>query len=55
MSKSDAAELGWWRSTFSSRFPSGSLPRPGSVLVGKRFRLVDETEARVKVARSRKK
>lgn len=35
----DARELVWWRTQFSTRFPAGELPAPGTSLMGKRYHL----------------
>lgn len=36
----DQRELDWWRESFSCRFRSGNLPRPGDALYGSRFVLM---------------
>lgn len=36
-----SSELAWWRSAFATRFPPGDLPKPGTALIARRFRLVD--------------
>lgn len=37
----DVKELHWWRQNFATRFAPGSLPRPGTALVGRRLVLLE--------------
>lgn len=41
MTREDEAELDWWRKSFTCRFGPGNLPKPGSMLLGRRFVLTE--------------
>lgn len=44
MKEIDKRELDWWRRVFSTRFTQFGLPRPGSALYGRRFKIMERVD-----------